>query len=496
MKKVFLFSVALCAAAPAFSFDAAALREKLAAATAVKDAQISVYAKYLDGETIVDINKDLRLTPASTLKLYTTAAALDYLGPDFIFKTQVYLDGRKKGSTLKGDLYVKGGGDPSLGSLLIECTPSLEQLAQGWIEQLKALGVKRIKGNIYADNSLFSGVLLPWKTMFQNIGSAYAAPADALSARDNAYEIYFEPSAGGGEAVKVSYMDPQINGLRVISRVRSLETPDDYRIFVNLVPGQNAVEVLGDITASPRSLEVAAAIPSPALFFAQYLETKFKEARVKVSGQAALKAPDSYEGKELLITHSSPPLGEIVKYTNKRSINLYADVLLRAISAYKGGPGTAQDGVLKMKEFLARLEAPADNFDVYDGSGLSRDNITACSGTVALLENVLKQPYGRVFYDSLPIAGDPGDTGTMRNRLLHGASAHTARVKTGSLDRVRAHAGYTKDNSGKEIVFCIVTNNYNGPAEETAALHEEIMDGLASIGLNKKPGKRPPVKRK
>ena len=373
-------------------------------------------------------------------------------------------------STAVGD---EGGFAPNLAST----TDALDAIAAA----VKAAGIKTVKGNIYADNSIYGGVLLPWRTSWQNIGNYYAAPVDGLSVRDNSYEIYFEPCSRAGQPAKALRLDPQIKGLDVISHVKAYEIAGGEVIYINFAPGSSAVEAFGGIPVSKKPLEVAAAMPNPALFFAQYFKAKLAEEGVKVKGAALVSAPRGYDDKTLLLTHFSPPLADIVRYTNKRSFNLYADTLLRALSAYRGGEGSAQDGALKVRDFLAKLRVDNTNFEVFDGSGLSRDNITSCRITVDMLEAVLSRPYKDVFIESLPAAGDPLDNSTMAERMATSGAAYNARVKTGSLERARAHAGYVKDARGRDIVFCIMTNNFKGAAGETNQTHEALIDALANL---------------
>ena len=487
MKKYFLSFLLLAACGFLYAQNLDALRETISKNPAVKDAQYSVYARYIGGEDIISINPDSRLSAASILKLYTTAAALDILGPDYRFKTEVYISGKQKGAVVYGDIYIKGGGDPTLGSIRLLGTPGLEELTDGWAQKIKELCIKKIEGAIYADNSIFSGTMLPWRTSFQNIGNYYAAPVDGLSARDNSYEIYFEPARTEGEIAKVLKLDPHIKGIEIKSYVKAYSRPGSEVIHVNFNPGSNSLSVVGGIKLSQKPLEVSAAMPSPALFLADYLKEKLEAEGVKVKGAPAVTAPDTYDDKKLILTHLSPPLWEIIKYTNKRSFNLYADIMVYAISAFKGGPGAARDGILRIKDFLARLNIDSTNFNVFDGSGLSRDNITSCAVTVNLLEAMRSSPHKDIFYDSLPVAGDPFDSGNMWKRLRDSNAALNARVKTGSLDRARSHAGYVKDKDGRDIVFCIVTNNFKGNAWDVSVMHEEIINSLAGLtGLSGK----------
>ncbi len=456
------------------------------------NAQYSVYAKYQDGPAVIEFNPSARLSPASVLKLYTSAAVLDALGPDYRFETKIYYSGEKKGSKINGDIYIRGGGDAGLGSRRMTGTPDFPELMLDWAQKFKDAGIEKINGNIYADNTIFTGVPVSWGTSYKNIGNYFAAPSDGLSIADNSYGIYFEPVGGDNRTASILKIEPEIKNLRINNFVKP-SLAEGENVYVNSVPGSNNVELYGTIGPSSKPLVVYAAMPSPALFLAQSFKQALQDADIKVKGDAALASPyDGYGNKTLLITEYSAPLKDMVTYTNKRSFNLYADSFVRSISAEKNHIGSLSDGVAEVSKYLQKLNIPVQDFSVSDGSGLSRDNIVTCKTTVDLLEAVLKEPYGQVFYDSLPIAGDSDDIGNMSRRLKYSGAAHNARIKTGTLDRVRAHAGYIKDSKGRQLIFCIITNNFYGPLRDIDSEHEKIINALADIGLNTKPARKEP----
>lgn len=479
---------------PVRALDNKSVRELFEQSPQLKNAQYSVYAKYVGGKDIISVNPSLRLSPASILKLYTTAAALDILGPDYTFETRVYYSGKKDGGHIDGNVYIRGGGDPSLGSQRLAGVLGADALMDVWANTFKSLGIKRVQGDICADNTLFAGVLLPWRTSFQNIGNYFAAPADALSLRDNTYEIYFNPSQSDGQLATVLKTVPEIKGFDIKSYVSYSKDINSDDAYANFVPAKREIEIYGSLPLSDKPLRILAAIPSPAQFTAEYFKDKLAQNEIKVKGEAKLCAPQSYDDATLVLSYKSPALSQIIKYTNKRSFNLYAESILRSISAARGGAGKSGDGIEQIKNFLTRLGIDNGDYDVFDGSGLSRDDIITCSATVGLLEAVLKQPYKDAFLDSLPVAGDDEDMGNMSKHLVLSSAANNALVKTGSLDRARSHAGYVKDAKGRQIVFCIISNNFAGSIKDIDAVHEQIINDLADIGLNQKPTKRKPRK--
>lgn len=471
----------------AFAQTGENIKELFSQSSYLKDSQYSVYAKYVGGGEIVSINPTYRLAPASVLKLFTTAAALDMLGPDFNFETQIYYSGEIKGKKLNGDIYIKGSGDPTLGSARFELVPDLEELMNDWVEKMKYIGITKINGNIYADNSIFSGVMLPWRTSFQNIGNYYAAPSDGLSIRDNSYEIFFAPNKESGVIAEVFATEPEMTGLTFKSYVKTDSSARSESTYINFVPGSNEVEIYGRIPVKDEPVKIYAAMPSPGAFMAGYFKRALEKNEIQVKGDALLNTPETYEDKTLLFNHFSPSLKDIITYTNKRSFNLYADTLIRVLSAQSGGSGSSGEGIKQVKKFLESLEIDTTNFDVFDGSGITRDNIIDCKMTVEMLEKILDKPYGEVFVHSLPVAGSKEDKSTMSMRLRNTTAAYESFIKTGSLDRARSLAGYTKTHDGKKVVFCSIVNNYAGRMKNIDTVHDAFVRSLSDIGLKQKP---------
>ena len=441
---------------------------------ALQGAQSSVYAKYIDGEEILDKNSSWFLNPASVAKLFTTAASLDTFGPDYTFETKIYFSGVKKGKKLKGDIYIVGGGDPALASKYFD--KSLEEVVFSWVEALKKQGITKITGNVYADNTLFKEDILPVYTTYQNIGNYFAAPADALTIKDNNFTLYFEPSFNEGAPGQIAKIEPREYAVSI--EIKAYHTSEVSRedTYFDFTPLKEKMLLSGRLPLTDKKTEVLGAIANPALFAAQYFKAKLQEHGIKVKGKAALGSKEDYLQDTLLFTQTSAPLKEIIKKTNKRSLNLYADILLRHL-----GKGSAKEGVLALKAYLEKLGLDSSFIKLYDGSGLARANLSTCKTIVNLLENILKQPYAQDFVDSLPVAGDKEDIGNMAGRMQNTSAAGTARIKTGSIDGVRAHAGFVQDKQKRQIAFCIISNNFDVPREQIDALHEEIILSLASL---------------
>ena len=480
MRRLILTLLLSCLCINAFSKQESGVNflRDLENSPALNNAVYSVYAKYAGGKDIIVKNKNILLTPASVLKLFTTASALEILGPDTTFETDVYLDGKIKGKTLEGNIYLLGAGDPSFGSKDFTDKPGYEDLFSLWANIIKDKGITQIKGNIYADNSIFSGMQLPWRASFKNIGNYYAPKADALSIANNKYKIVFPPVKEGDRNIMPLSTEPQIAGLKFKSEVYATSEIKREDVYATFEPASNIINLNGVLPISEEKNVIYAALPNPAKFAAESFLESLQNVGVKVTGKAAVKKGENYSGKELLFTYISPTVKELVKHTNKKSDNLYAGVLLRDISAYSGGDGSAKDGLEKMKEALINIGISEEDFDIYDASGLSYSSNVSCQATVNLLEQILAKPYAKDFKDSLVIAGNSEEKGFFGNRVSQKTFANKTLLKTGLLDKARTIAGYTKDKNGKDIIFCFFINNFKAKGRELTALQDKFLDYL------------------
>ena len=482
MRRIILTLLFSCLFATAFSKQISGVNflRDLDNSPALNNSVYSVYAKYAGGEDIVAKNKNILLVPASVLKLFTTASALEILGPNKIFETKLYFDGVQKGKILEGDIYLLGVGDPSFGSKDFEDKFYYTEIFSSWANALKSKGITKIKGNIYADNSLFSGMLLPWRTSFKNIGNYFAPKADALSIANNKYKIIFPSVKDGEKNIIPLSTEPKINGIKFKSEVYASSDIKNEDVYATFEPASNIINLNGFLPITEKQTEIYGAIPNPAEFAADKLFESFEDVGIITTGKAAVKKGGIYATKKLLFTYASPAVKELVKHTNKRSDNLYAEVLLRDISAYTGGDGSAKDGLKKIKDTLINFGISEDEFDIYDASGLSYSSNISCKATVTLLEEILKKPYAKDFKDSLVIAGNADEKSIFSTRVSKKPFAFKTLLKTGALDKARTVAGYTKDTKGRDIVFCFFINNFKTKSRNITALQDKFLTYLAN----------------
>ena len=449
----------------------------------LKNAQWGLYARYLDtGEEIISLNAEMSLAPASNLKLFTSSAALDILGEDHQFETFLYYDGEINNGILTGDVFFVGGGDPTLGYDLVKGSLPLDSLMDKIIDEFKKKGINRINGDIYADDLLYEGTPIPYNWNWIDIGNYYAATVSALTINNNLYFLYFKPGKEVGDPAEVIRTEPEIPGLTFTNFMKTGKKGSGDNGYIYGAPLQYNTTLRGTVPAGVDEFSIKGSIPDPALFAVQYLKKKMVESGVKVNGNTIkLEKKKSYSDTKLITTIKSPPLKDIVYIINKRSDNLYTEMMLKAIALNQTGEGSTDKGTEEVEEFLKENNINTDGLLLGDGSGLSRTNAITAKMMVDLLDILTKKNYFDAFYNSLAVVGDPNDISYFKNTGRGTVIEKNARVKSGVIQGVRAYSGYLKNMSGRTIAFSLIANNFDGSGSRVSTIHKNIMIELAKL---------------
>jgi len=453
--------------------------EHLKKDNALKNAVWSVSVLNLKKDSVLaSYNTNLSLVPASTLKIVTTGAALQLLGADFKFETKIQYDGILDTLTgvLKGNIYIKGGGDPTLNSEYFKDTLSL---AEKWAKIIKDKGIRKIEGAIVGDASIFENNSIPSQWIWGDIGNYYGAGACGLSYNDNKFTIYFNSGANGTstEIIKVS---PKIENIELINHVTAGGTGDNAYVYGT--PYSNYRVLEGTIPANKSKYEVDATIPDPALFCAEMLNNALGNLNVKISENATtvriLMEQNKFNSTErkTIHTHYSPVLEKIIYYTNLKSNNLYAEHLLKYISYKKNGLGKTTDGADLITAFWKSKGVDVSGFYMNDGSGLSRANVITTKMQTDVLNLISKDKSFSVFYNSLPVAGKSGSLGGLCENTF---AENNLRAKSGYITRARGYCGYVKNRKGETLCFSVLANNYNCTPTEMKKKLEKLLIAIA-----------------
>ncbi|MGH9844781.1 MAG: D-alanyl-D-alanine carboxypeptidase/D-alanyl-D-alanine endopeptidase [Blastocatellia bacterium] len=452
--------------------------------------------KTADGKVLFERDADKAFMPASNMKLYTSAAALDAFGPELRFKTSVYATRPigKRGE-LKGDLILYGRGDPNLSPRFDGDDPekydelkpadritAIEQLA----DQIKAAGVRTIAGNLIGDDSYFAGDPIGPSWEWDDLQFYYGAEVSALTVNDNSVTFNYTPGRRIGDKPVIS-AQPITSYVKIVNNARTVSN-GPARIGVHRPFNSNTVEFFGTIPVRSGSSDVAIAVHDPAAFAATLLKEALERCGIQVRGRvqridAVARVNNPFDESKLIEIAGlqSQPLAEILKVVNKQSQNLHTEILLRQLGALRGENNglddygrpkqTASLGNDVRKRFLEKIGADAGPLSLRDGSGLARQDLITPRATMRILEFMLTHPHTGAFRDSLTIAGVDG---TLKRRMRDTAAANNARGKTGTLSYVNALSGYVTTKRGQLLIFSLVGNNYAGAGRDVTA----VLDGI------------------
>jgi len=456
------------------------------------------------GTAVYTHNEDKLFTPASNTKLFTTAATMALIGPDYRFRTTVETTGTvDRYGRLTGDLVLVGRGDPNLSgrtlpyNLRTERTlPAirvLEDLADGAVRS----GLKFVDGDVVADDAFFAYERYGEGWSQDDLVWSDGAPVSALTVNDNVVFVSILPAVRAGDRAFVS-MTPTSNYYQVDNRV--MTTPPGTgprKIFINREPGSRQLTLWGNMPVDDPGANEALAIEDPAEFAAQLFRELLQQRGVVIYGRARARHLElaslgtvsvttiaSSKGSEgggsavpanaalVLASYQSQPLIEDVRVINKVSQNLHAEILLRLLGREKGTAGTIEGGEEVLRGFLTRSGISPEEYVFYDGSGLSRENLVTPQAVVKLLTFVSSQPWAEQYRNTLPVAGVDG---SLADRFKNSPASGRVQAKTGSLNHVNALSGYINTAHGRHLAFSIICNNHHLATKRTLDVIDQIV---------------------
>jgi len=444
-------------------------------------AQVSLSASLIDEEHhIFSYNKQKSLSPASGLKLLTSAAALYHLGKDHQFTTRLAYSGSLENGVLTGDLYIIGGGDPTLASTVMKDVPDLDSLMSLWLSAIGDMTIHTISGDIVADVSLFDEHVVPDYWPWIDLGNYYAAGNSALCIHDNLYYLFFRPGYRPGDAAEILRTEPRIPGLHFDNHMRTGKRRSGDRGYLYSAPNQYTVFARGTVPAGYKEFDIKGTIPDPAKFCAEYFQEYLKSEGITVKGISRTASESSTLIKtNTLHEYVSPRLSDIVYYINKRSVNLYAEQLLYHMALAQKNTASRKNGLKAIREFMKSQSIPAQGMELFDGSGLSRTNRISTHTMVSLLKYCSRQVWFDYFYNSLAVAGDPEEIGYFKTFGKNTILEKNVRIKSGTITGVRSMSGYITTKSGKLLAFSFNVNNFDCSRRSIDAIYRKLLIFLA-----------------
>jgi serine-type D-Ala-D-Ala carboxypeptidase/endopeptidase (penicillin-binding protein 4) len=454
---------------------------KFIADSSLMHASVSLCVKEVaTGSTVLEYNSAKSLMPASVQKLITSAVALEMLGPDYSFKTEIGYSGILDTITgvLRGNIIIKGGGDPSLGSE--NFSDHYRDFPGSWTDEIIKLGIKKIDGRILTDDSFYDLQPVPSKWLWEDEGNYYGAGVYGLSVFDNTYEIHLNTTSGD-KKVKITRVNPPECSYELTNRLAAYGTADEG--YVYSAPFSNSAWLEGSVPAGKEDFILRASIPDPPLLLAKIFSNRLREAGIPVSEEPSSERLVVVKSSDKFIPiaeTTSPKLSDITLVLNHESVNLYAEHLIKELARKFGYQGSTATGVEVIMKFLRVQGISTDGLFMEDGSGLSPLNAVS-AGTLSEILLYMKNQ-GKYFTEYFSTFPEPGKDGTLKRHFLDPVFDSRIRAKTGSMTRVRSYAGYLTTIKGNEMVFCFIVNNYSGSSPRLLLGMEDI---LKQIILNK-----------
>lgn len=438
----------------------------------LQNATIGLYIESINDNKVIFRQNEHRLfTPASNMKLYTTAASLTKLGPKWKFTTPVYADGLISDSTLTGDLIIQGHGDPAISGRFYQNDPLA--IFRSWADSLKLKGIRKIEGDLLADDSFFSGNRLGEGWQWDDEPYYYSAQTSALSFNDNCIDISVTPGRQIDEPALTS-VSPLTDYVYLLNYSRTVPADSATTISFDRRRSLNIIEVNGNIAIRADTLTESITIESPAIYFITVLHQTLKSRGIAISGKARVllrsEKPD-YSRMKPLFAHHSPPLSELIKVINKPSHNFYAEQLFKTLGAKLSNHGSFEGGAKAIGAWLISIGLSPNEYSIVDGSGLSRLNLVSPFSTATLLRYMYRHKHFDYYYQSLPIAGVDG---TLKNRMLKTSAQNNVHAKTGFVRYTRSLSGFISDATQRPYVFVMMFNHFTVPVSYINDLQDKI----------------------
>lgn len=447
--------------------------------------------------TLFNRNAQTSMMPASNTKLYTTAAALELLGADFRYNTNVWGVGTLSDGTFRGNIVIEGSGDPTISGRYTDDDRTL--IFRQWATDLREQGIHHIDGNIIGDDTLFDGIPLGNSWSWDYTTYWYAAEMGALSFNENCIDIEIIGTRPGQPA-KINILPGTTYG-NIINETMTVRRGE--RTFSRYDrPWTTNTMTVGNHVAAGDTVRYSLSVTNPAMYFVHVLREVLIEEGITVSGEiydrnGLSMVGDYHNSGRILTTYTSPTLAEIVYILNQRSQNMFAENLLKTMGAYhkvqeltkSGGSeqyvlASARDGFRAAWPVFAAAGVDTTRLRLADGSGLSRINVVAPSMTTSLLHYMWHHPNDNVreaFINSLPRAGE--EIGTLRNMFARGAARESVAAKTGTIGMARALSGYVTAADGTPLAFSIMVNHYTVSVAQANRIIESVVNTLAGFSF-------------
>jgi serine-type D-Ala-D-Ala carboxypeptidase/endopeptidase (penicillin-binding protein 4) len=419
-----------------------------------KDAQLkhAIFSLYVvnskTGKVIFDKNSQVGLAPASCLKVVTSAAALELLGKDYRYKTELGISGDVKDGQLNGSINITGYGDPTLGSWRYKNTTE-EAVLNSFYDLIAELKIRSVS-EILIDNSKWGSQTMPGGWVWEDIGNYYGAGSSSFNWNENQYTASLKPGKQVGDKVEILSLKPY-PGIQLVNELTTAEKGTGDRTVIYFSPYSNMGFIRGTIPRGVDSFQVAGSTTDGAYSFANLFSSKLYSSGIFVEkGMRSLfnslmnnEKPVLFQSQKVLTTHYSPPLDSINYWFLQKSVNLYGEAFVKTMAYEKTGFGSTDTGIHIIKDLWSKKGIERSALNMIDGSGLSPANRVTTNALVTVMQYARQQNWYSSFYNALP-------------------EQHGIKMKSGYIGGVRSYTGYIRSKSGAEYTFAFIINNFDG----------------------------------
>jgi D-alanyl-D-alanine carboxypeptidase/D-alanyl-D-alanine-endopeptidase (penicillin-binding protein 4) len=438
------------------------------------------------GEDLYARNADGYFMPASNAKLFTTALALATLGPGYRVRTIVASSGTLDANgVLNGDLILIGRGDANLSNRKFpydkkeEREGPPEKVLAEFADAVAARGVKEVTGDVIADDSMFQHEKFPSGWLVDDILWSYGAAVSAIAVNDNTFSLELRPAANVGELARYA-AGLAADFYSVENLIHTGARGSEEKLAVARDPGSRVIHLSGTMPLDAQTRRLTIAIEDPAEYAASLLARLLEARGVKIDGSAHARHAggppvDAAAPQTVLAEHTSVPLSDEVRLTNKNSENLHAELLLLLAAHEKAGANDYEDALKVASDFFKAAGIADGDVALSDGSGLSRKDLVTPRAVVQLLRYAATQPWGELYRSTLPVAGEDG---TLSDRLKNTPAAGRVFAKTGTIGHGNALSGYATTSRGTHLLFSILGNNNNLHAQDANKVIDAICEAM------------------
>ncbi len=440
------------------------------------DAFWSIIVRDTTGTILGGYNHRKVVRPASNLKLLTSAAILDELGPNYTFTTKVYGLGYQSGGTWEGDILIRGSGDPSISGTFYH--EDRFHVFDKFYSALDSMGIRKIDGNLIGNTAFFDEQPYPEEWNWQDLSFYYGVEISALSFNNNAVDLRVYADNDVGEAPDIEWFPFDTDYVDFVNEQVITPRGTEYDEYYRRILGTNTILLRSTLPKGYIEKESLSVLEAPRFFldsFKKYLE----DGDMSVSGRIIVDHQDiewNSEDYTVLTEHESKPLDTLLTRINKESDNFYTEMLLKTMAAeYYDAAGSTELGLTLMEEFAASMKMDTTKLEISDGSGMATSTLLTTNSLSRMLIEMRDHPHFDTYKNSFSIAGIDGSLESrFKNTLMQGK----IRGKTGYVSGVRSLSGYMDTKSGQTVAFSVVTNNYTDKTSYIDYVQDKIITEL------------------